>query len=78
MRPERERGEEGETADDEDHADEQTDEQAAMGREGSGRGRHCLLRRERASNRHGRNDDEEAADQHRDSACDVVQKTCCR
>ena len=34
-----ERGEESQTADDQDHADQQPDEQSTMGREGAGRGR---------------------------------------
>ena len=59
---ERERGEEGEAADDQDHADEQADEQAAGGRERAGRGGNALLRDERAGDRHGRDDHEEAAD----------------
>ena len=37
-RPERERREEGETADDQDHADDEPDEQAAGGRERARRG----------------------------------------
>ena len=65
--PERERGEEGEAADDQDHADQQADEQAAGGRERAGRGGNALLLRERAGNRHGRDDHEEAADEHRDA-----------
>ena len=38
-RAERERGEEGQPADDQDHADQQADEQRAGGREGAARGR---------------------------------------
>src|SRR6202142_171342 len=52
--PERERGEEGEAADDHDHAHDQTDEQAAGGRErASGRG-DALFLHERTGDRHGR------------------------
>src|SRR5262249_25147224 len=47
-RPERERREEREAADDQDHAGGEADEQAAVGREGAGRWRHCALGRERA------------------------------
>ena len=45
-RTERQRGEEGQAADDQDDADQQADEQPAMGREGAGRGRQRLLGRE--------------------------------
>src|SRR6266404_1037188 len=60
-RPERQRREEGETADDQDHADDQADEQAAGGRQGAGRGRDRFLVGERARQRHRRHDHEEAA-----------------
>src|SRR5450759_3106900 len=69
--PERERGEEGEAANDHDHAHDQPDEQAAGGRErASGRG-DTLFLGERAGDRHGRDDHEEATDKHRDRAGDV-------
>src|SRR6185437_301592 len=55
-RSERERGEECQTADDEDDADNQADEQAAGGREGAGRGGDALLLRQRTGDRHGRDD----------------------
>src|ERR1700752_3377144 len=42
-RSERERGEEGQAADDQDHPDGQADEQAARRREGAGGWRHDLL-----------------------------------
>src|ERR1700733_4517105 len=42
-RPERQRREEGETADDQDHADHEADEQAAGGRQRAGGGRNRLL-----------------------------------
>src|SRR5580704_12982570 len=47
-RAERERREEGEAADDHDHADNQAYEQAAAGREGARRCRHQFLTGERA------------------------------
>src|SRR5712672_2733780 len=64
-RPERQRREEGEAADDQDHADDEADEQAAGGRERAGRCRNRFLGRQRARNRHRRHDHEEAADEHR-------------
>src|SRR3984885_7491941 len=51
-RAERERREEGQAADDQDHADDQADEQAARGRQGTGRGWDRLLARERTRHRH--------------------------
>ena len=69
-----ERREEGETADDQDHADDEADEEAARGGEGSGGRRHRFLGGERAGDRHRRNDHPEAADQHRDGAGDVVEE----
>ena len=51
----------------------QADEQAAIGWEGAGRRRDRLLGRERAGNGHGRDDHEEAADEHRDGAGRVVE-----
>src|SRR5262252_1455896 len=74
QRAERERREEGEAADDDDDADDEADKQPAGGREGAERGRHGLLGRERAGDRHGRNDHPEAADQHRDGERDVVEQ----
>ena len=71
-RSERQCREEGEAADDQDHADHEADEQPARGREGAGGSRHDLLGRQRAGNRHGRDDHPEAADQHGDGAGDVV------
>ena len=73
-RSERERREEGQAADDQDHADDQADEQAAGGRERAGRWRNRFLLRERAGDRHGRDDHPEAADEHRDGAGDVVEE----
>src|SRR6202047_374780 len=73
-RAERERREEGETADDQDHADDQADEQAARGRQRAGRRRDRLLARQRTRDRHGRHDHEEAADEHRDSPGDVIER----
>src|SRR5262249_35630804 len=73
-RTERERGEEGQAADDHDHADHQTDEQAAGGRKGASRRRNRLLFRERAGDGHGRDDHPEPADQHRDGAGEVVEE----
>src|SRR5664279_2230214 len=70
-RPERERREEGQTADYQDHADDQADEEAAGGRECAGRRGDALFLRERAGDRHGRDDHEEAPDEHRDRAGDV-------
>src|ERR1700689_2626339 len=53
-RPERQRREEGETADDQDHADHEANEQAAGGRQGAGGRRNRFLARERACQRHPR------------------------
>src|SRR5882672_1949678 len=58
-RPKRQRREEGETADDQDYADDESDEQPAGGWKRTHRGGMRLLGRERACNRHGRNDHEE-------------------
>src|SRR5262245_24576814 len=71
---ERERGEEGQAADDDDHAHHQADEQAAGGREGARRGRNRFLLGKRAGDRHSRNDHPETADQHRDGAGEVVEQ----
>src|SRR6516164_5365375 len=73
-RPKRERWEKGETADDQDHADHEPDEQATSGRESAGRWRNRFLGDERARDRHRRDDHEEAADEHRHATCDVVEK----
>src|SRR5689334_2959102 len=56
---ERERREEGEAADDQDHADDETDEQTAGGRERPHRRRDRFLLRQRSGDRHGRDDHEE-------------------
>src|SRR5208283_3772374 len=69
--PERQRGEEGEAADDHDHADDQADEQAAGGRERAGRRGNRFLLYERTGNRHCRDDHEEAPDEHRNRTGDV-------
>src|ERR1700748_1280369 len=58
-RAERQRREEGETADDQDDAHHEADEQAAGGRECAGRGRNRLLAGKRARDRHRRHDHEE-------------------
>src|SRR5262245_5668835 len=62
--PEREGREEGEPADDHNDADQETDEQSAGGWEGAGRRWHRLLGRQRAGDRHGRDDHPETANQH--------------
>src|SRR5262249_7265704 len=72
--PKRERREEGEAADDQDHADDQADEQSARGREGACRRRDRLLGGERAGDRHRRDDHEEAAHEHRGCAGEVVER----
>ena len=72
-RAERQRGEKSEAADDQDHADQQTDEQPAVGRESAGRGRHDLLGGQRARHRQHRHDHQEAADQHREAEGRVVE-----
>src|SRR5665811_1491562 len=69
--PERERGEEGEAANDHDHADDQADKKAAGGRERASGRRDALFLDERAGDRHCRDDHEEAPDEHRDRAGDV-------
>src|SRR5215475_7958603 len=74
-RTKRERREERQPADDQDHADDQADEQAAGGRKRAGRRRDRLFFRERAGDRHGRDDHPEAADQHRDGAGDVIKES---
>src|SRR5882757_8093924 len=73
-RPERQRREEGEAADDQDHADDEADEQAAGGRERAGRCRNRFLGRQRARDRHCRHDHEEAADEHRAGKGQVVEE----
>src|SRR5258705_13578298 len=72
-RPRRERGEEGETADDQDDADNEADEQAAGGRKRTRRGGMQFFLGERTRDRHRRYDYEEAADEHRDAAGQVVE-----
>src|SRR5262249_56133660 len=69
------RRKERQPADDQDHADDQADEQAAGGRKRAGRRRDRLFFRERAGDRHGRDDHPEAADQHRDGAGDVIKES---
>src|SRR6185437_784865 len=64
-RTERQRREEGQTADDQDHADDEADEQAAGGRQRAGRGRDRLLAGQGSRQRHRRHDHEETADEHR-------------
>src|SRR5690242_681488 len=66
--------EEREAADDNDHTHDQADEQAARGREGASRGRNRLFGRERARDRHCRNDHPEPANQHRDGAGEIVEE----
>src|SRR5579859_1185120 len=73
-RPQRQRREEGQSADDQDHADDEADEQAARGRERATGRRHRLLLGKRTSDRHGRHHHEEAADEHRDTPGDVVER----
>src|SRR3984957_838906 len=73
-RPERQRREEGETADDQDHADEEAYQQAAGGRQRAGRRRDRLLAGQRACQRHRRHDHEEAADEHRTRQGQVVEE----
>src|SRR5450759_3252250 len=57
---------EGQAADDQDHADQKTDEKPAVGWEGSRRGRHDLLGRERPGDRQHRDDEEKAPHPHRE------------
>src|SRR3984957_2419732 len=73
-RAECERGEEGETADDQDDADNEADERAAGRGEGTGGWLNGFLARERASKRHRRHDHEEAADEHRACQRQVVEE----
>src|SRR5580692_286978 len=73
-RAERERREEGQTADDQDHADNETDEQPAGRRQGAGRGRNGFLARQRARHCHRRNDHEEASDEHRACQRQIVEE----
>src|SRR5665213_2639579 len=73
-RAECERREECKTADDDDDAHDQADEQAARGRERAGGRRDRLLGHKRAGNGHGRDDHPEAADEHRDGAGDVEEQ----
>ena len=56
----------------------EADEQPAVGRERASRGRTDLLVRQRAGDRHGRDDHEEAADEHRDGAGRYCRRACCR
>src|SRR3954451_1326723 len=64
--------EEGQAANDQDHAGQQADEQGVMGREGPGRDGRALLGRQRSGDRQHRHDDEEAANQHGDGDRQVV------
>ena len=73
-RSKRERREERKTADDQDHANDQADEQRARGREGAERRRHGFLDGKRARDRHGRHDHPEAADQHRARQRQIVEQ----
>src|SRR5712675_1929797 len=73
-RTERERREEGEAADDQDHADHQADEQAARGRQRAGRRWDRFLARQRARQRHRRHDHEEAADEHRTRKGHIIEE----
>src|SRR6267378_4933978 len=73
-RTERERREEGETANDQDHADDEADEQAARGRQRAGRRWNRLLAGQRTRQRHRRDDHEEAADEHRTGERHVVEE----
>src|SRR5581483_6407349 len=70
----RQRREEGQAAHDQDHADDEADEQAAGGRERAHRRRNRFLAGQRAGDRHGRNDHEEAADEHRAGKGQVVEE----
>src|SRR6266850_2377174 len=73
-RSQSQRREEGEAADDQDHADDEADEQAAGGRQRAGRGRDRLLGGKRARQRHRRHDHEEAADEHRTGERQIVEE----
>src|SRR5579872_1036564 len=73
-RAKRQRREESEAADDEDHADHEADEQTAGGREGAARGRNGFLPRQRAGHRHRRNDHEKPADEHRARKRQIVEE----
>src|SRR5215471_4418756 len=68
------RREEGEAAHDQDHADQEPDEQAPRGGKRAARGRYDLLLRERAGDRHRRNDHPEPTDQHRDCTGEIVER----
>src|ERR1700730_13079033 len=63
-RAESQGGKEGQAADDQDHSDQKTYEKPAIGREGSSRGRHDLLARERTCDGKHRDGEHEAADPH--------------
>src|SRR5262245_9880464 len=71
-RTKRERREVDEAANDEDHADEEADEQRTVSWERARGSRHGLFHDQGARDRHHRNDDEVAADQHRQAASRVV------
>ena len=64
-RPQRQSREILKQVEDDDHADQKPDEERAVGREGSGRSRDLLLRRQRPGKSEHRNDVSEAAKQHR-------------
>ena len=65
--------EEGEAADDHDHADDQADEHAVVGLERAQRFRDDVLGRQRTPEGQGRDHDAEPADQHVDGPDDVVE-----
>src|SRR6185437_3386612 len=73
-RAERHRGEVDEPPGDCDDADQQPDEEPAIGRERARGRRHDLLRRERAGDREHRDDHQEAADEHREAQRRVVER----
>src|SRR5580704_8958449 len=73
-RTERERGEIGETVDDQNHADEQTDEQRRVCGECAGRRRNDLLGSKRACDRQHRHDHQEAANHHRKSDRHIIEE----
>src|ERR1700720_1050489 len=66
-RPKRQSGEVNKAADDQDHADQKTDEKPAIRREGSSRGWHDLLARQRSGDSQHWDNDQKAADPHREA-----------
>ncbi len=77
-RPERQRREEGQPAEDQDHPDQQRHEQRPVGREGAGGRGHVVLPARRAGDGQHRHDERIAAEQHGDARAWCSGRACWR